>query len=448
LPFIRQKSLYYFLAGLSLLLYIFFGYYVHRHETTFLLSGYAILFGLYWWSYKIVNEDSVSFWLYASVIFRFVLLFSVPALSDDVYRFIWDGRLLAAGEHPFAHVPSWYLENNVTIPGISLELYQLLNSQHNFTIYPPLAQAIFWTSVVLSPNSIVGSIIIMRTFVLAAEIGSLVLIQKLLKHYNLPARKALLYAMNPLIILELTGNLHFEAFSIFFVLLCVFLLTKEKIFSSAVSFALAVSAKLLPLIFLPAIVNKLWFKKGFVFSAIAGIVTIIFFIPLLSTEFIQGMSSSLGYYFKKFEFNASIYYLVREWGFWKYGYNIIQTVGWKLGVLSGVLILAISFNRWFRPSPTDHRLWSQLMFVLLVYILFTTIAHPWYITPLVAFSVFTRYKFAVLWSLLIFFTYAGYTLAGYQENLWITALEYGAVIGFFIYEKLKSRETSYDTSQL
>jgi len=157
------------------------------------------------------------------------------------------------------------------------------------------------------------------------------------------------------------------------------------------------------------------------------------------------MSESIGLYFNRFEFNASIYYLVREYGFWKYGYNIIQTVGWKLGLTASILILLLSFRNGFKWTPgTQQMSFSALltdwMWVLCVYFLFTTILHPWYITTLVAISVFTTFRFPVIWSGLIFLTYVGYTANSFQENLWLTAFEYVVVIGYLIFE-LKSNKS-------
>ncbi len=63
--------------------------------------------------------------------------------------------------------------------------------------------------------------------------------------------------------------------------------------------------------------------------------------------------------------------------------------------------------------------------------------HPWYVIPLVAFTVFTPYRYAVLWSGLIFFSYAGYSATGFSENLWITFVEYASVVVLLGYELVR-----------
>ena len=455
---LRQKPLSYFLFFISLLAYFVIAYGVHRHETVALFSLYFLLFGIYVFVIKVATSETLEFWILGAVLFRFVLLLALPNLSDDFYRFIWDGRLLANGIHPFSELPDFYLSSGLSIPGIDQALYDQLNSQAYFTIYPPLAQFIFWISALASPQSILGSVVVIRIFVLAAEIGSLFLIKRLLIEFNLHPKKILVYALNPLVILELTGNLHFEAFVILFLLLSLYLLYKSKIISAGISFGLAVGAKLLPLIFLPLFLIRLGLKRSILFYTSVFITCLLLFIPLLNSEILNGFGKSIGLYFKSFEFNASIYYLVREYGFLTKGYNIIQTVGWKLGLISGIAILAFSIwpytlakkegqfrlirNSYAYPAVVSD-VPQVMMWVMFCYFLFTTTLHPWYITTLLMLSLFTGFRFMVLWSALIFLTYAGYDLNGFTENLYLTAFEYLLVIGYLVYEILCQKKYTY-----
>ena len=178
----------------------------------------------------------------------------------------------------------------------------------------------------------------------------------------------------------------------------------------------------------------------------------VLFIPMYDLQVLSGFSNSLDLYFKKFEFNASIYYLVREYGFWKVGYNTIQNVGWKLGLVSAIFIAAYAFvfntdhQRSHRGKVLniDSSLLNGFLFTLLIYLSFATTVHPWYITTLAAFSVFTGFRFSILWTALIFLTYAGYCQVGFFEKLWITAFEYLIVFGYLGYELIwRERELSH-----
>ena len=457
---LKQKSIDYSLLLISLLLYGFLGFAAKRHETLSLLLAYFAVFIIYLYIALKSDHDSITFWFYASILFRAVLLFSVPNLSDDFYRFLWDGHLLASGYHPFAEVPAFYMKHNLSIPGINEDLFLKLNSPDYFTVYPPLAQFIFWLAVKLSPQSLYGSLLVMKSIIFMAEMGSLWVIKKLLVHFEFEQARVLLYALNPLVILELMGNIHLEAVLIFFLLLSILLLYHQKLLLSGIVFSLAICVKLIPLIFLPALIPRLGWKKALQFYFIVAIACIIISVPLLDREIIFGFQNSLAYYFKKFEFNASIYYLVREWGYWYYGYNIIQTAGLVLGVVSFFIIVFVSaVNPWsivrgpllmpksegqsithHRLSTIDYGLFITLTLILITYFLFTTTLHPWYITTLLVLSIFTEFRFTLLWTALIFLTYAGYTTNGFQENLWITTIEYISVLGYLAYELLWKRK--------
>ena len=445
----RQKFSTYIIAIISLLAYLYIGYGIDRHETAPLLAIYCVLFLIYLVIIKETPDNQIQFWTLAAFVFRISLLIALPNLSDDAYRFIWDGRLLASGYHPFAELPAYYLQPGITIPGIDNVLFDNLNSPEYFTIYPPFAQFIFWLSVKLSPDSILGSIMVMRSLVIVAEVGSLVIIRSLLMKFKLPKKNVLIYALNPLVILELTGNLHAEAFVIFFLLLSILFIIDKKVIKAALSFGIAVCTKLLPLIFIPLLTHRFGWKKSLQFCGVLALCCVLLFLPLWDREIITGFSQSLGLYFKKFEFNASLYYLVREYGFWNKGYNIIQSTGWKLGLVAGIVIALFVFassmverSRSIK-SGIDSSMFTlplALMWSLCIYFLFTTTLHPWYITTLLALSVFTQLRFPIAWTGLIFLTYVGYTQNGFSENLWITLAEYLLIFGYLGYELLWKRE--------
>ncbi len=444
----KQKPLNYFLLLLSFISYCLMAFWIERYQAVSLFSTFGLLFFVYLWVNQSETESEISFWLYAAIVFRACFLFATPHLSDDFYRFIWDGRLLAAGVHPFAELPRYYIENNSAIPGINQSLFSKLNSPDYFTIYPPVNQFIFWVAAKLSFDSILVNVTIIRLFIITSEIGTIWLIKKILNHYKLPSKNVLLYALNPLVVIELTGNLHFEALLIFFLLLSYWLLINGKLISSAINFSLAICTKLIPLIFLPLLLNRLGWRKSIIYYFVVGVTSILQFLPLLNMEIISGFNESIGYYFNKFEFNASIYYLVREWGFWNYRYNIIQTVGWKLAIMCASAILFFTIIDWIkvdRASNIEDRissLFAPSLFVLLIYFSFATVVHPWYITTLLAFSVFTTYRFTLIWTVLIFLTYVGYSRDGFSENLWVTTFEYIILIGYLVYELIWKKEKS------
>ena len=430
------------------LLFVIIGYNIERHETWPLFAAYFGLFLIFTMIIRqreALSETQVTFWVAASVIFRALLLFSVPALSDDFYRFIWDGRLLAEGYHPFSEVPSYYMEHRVNITGINEELFSHLNAKATFTSYPSVAQLIFWLSVKLSPESVYGSVLVMKFILFSFELGTLQLLRRLLQTFNVHRTNILLYSLNPLVILEITGNLHFEGVMIFFLLLAIHLLMKQRFLTSSFAYALSICAKLIPIIFLPLLVRYFGWKKAIIYALLTAALVILLFVPLLDMDIISGFSTSLGYYFLRFEFNASVYYLIRAMGYLIFGFNIIQYAGPILALAATIIILRISLLYLpFRfPGAIDKSFFEAVLWCLFVYFLSTSILHPWYIITLLTVSLFTRYRFPLVWTGVIFLTYAGYTENGFSENLLLVALEYIIVIGYLVYETLWSSGKSH-----
>jgi alpha-1,6-mannosyltransferase len=411
--------------------YLALGYAVPRSDFPVLLTLFALLFAGYF--YFLRSDLPLKTGLTLALVFRLLLLFSLPTLSDDYFRFLWDGRLLIAGENPFLNLPDLYANNNFSgIPGLSRSLYENLNSPHYFSVYPPVCQFVFGLTAFIDPKNNLVGVIVMRFFILLAETGSVWLLLKLLRKFNLPEKNIMLYALNPLVIMELTGNLHFEAFMIFFTLAALYFFTQNRYHFSAVSLGLAVCSKLLPLIILPFLFKRLGLRNWLSYCLIVCSICLVLFLPFLNAAFIAHFSNSLNLYFQKFEFNASIYYLIREIGFLISGYNQIAIIGPMLSLCTfcGVLLLAAR-----ETNPCSENLPKQFIFALTLYLLFATIVHPWYLTTLVAFATLTNLRYPIIWAGLGILSYAAYQTNAYTENPLLLTLEYLGLATAFLLEK-------------
>ncbi|MBP6812693.1 MAG: hypothetical protein KA138_14290 [Saprospiraceae bacterium] len=458
----RQKFLFPILSLAFAGLTIFLGYFVQRSDFQVFITAYAAFFGLYVWvvfylqSHFSTSQTRYLLWL--GIGLRVLLLFSIPNLSDDYARFLWDGHLTVAGIHPFAHTPAYFIENQIFPPGITLELFEKLNSPGYFTIYPPVCQAVFALAVWLFPMSELGGVFVMKLFLLACEIGTI----RILEHRRAPTppippifsnntsffggmggvgalRCSLLYALNPLIILEICGNGHFEGAMIFFLLAGMLAIQHGKIATGALWWALATASKMLPIMFLPIVWRWLGWRKGLIFNAIFAVACLVLFVPIL--VMLPNMLDSLDLYFRKFQFNASIYYLVRELGFSKIGWDIGAYSGPALAGLTalGVLIIAwrtkgLSNVELSESSKLSGSLSTYLLFALFLYLSFSATVQPWYICVPLALSLLTHWRFVVVWSGLAALSYSHYEGGGMQENYGLIVLEYALLWGFFLWE--------------
>ncbi len=429
------QKLSFILAFASIALYVQIAFFTSRTETTILISSYTILFLLY----LILTKSILSFkfLLGFGIIFRLIFIFSLPNLSDDFYRFFWDGVLTDNQINPFLYLPREIIQNpSIAIPILDRNLFESLNSPDYYTVYPPVCQFVFWISANLSDGNIRIAVLIMKIFMFLSEMGSIILIIKLLKIHKIRKETTLFYILNPLVIIELVGNIHFEAFLIFFVLLAVYLLHKNRLLPGSMIFAFAIASKLTPLLMLPFFLKRMKLWKTILFYLLTISITAACFLPFSGSALVHGLSSSIGLYFQKFEFNASIFYIVREIGFWVKGWDIIQVASKWLSLTTFLLILLIAFL----ANKNKQNLPGILLWALFIYFAFASIIHPWYVTPLVALCLFSRYWFPLVWSFTIFLSYASYSSEGFQEYLWVLLIEYLPVYAFLIYELWKNKD--------
>lgn len=435
---------------------VFSGFIVKRADFPSLLGAYGVFFALYvfvllygCWS---ANER---FWFIGlGILLRVMLLFSLPNLSDDFYRFLWDGRLAAQGIHPFAHPPSYFIENQISVPGNTPELFRQLNSPEYYTVYPPVCQAVFWLAAKLFPESVSGGVFILKLFLLGCELGTIWMLLRSLppppkgeymagnetqcsttSALNSPlglggeersSGAAIAYALNPLILLEIVGNCHFEGAMLCFLLAGIYALCRQRIIMAAVWWALATASKLVPLLFLPVVLVWLGWRSGFRFALFFAVVCSLLFLPLLDIQVMYNMADSLNLYFRQFEFNASIYYLLREIGeaVAPPKMDVARTLGPLLavGVILGVTILAFYKRRSKHAAKNSYFLPDRLVLTLMLYLALATTVHPWYVAPLFGLSLLTGRRFPLVWTAVAILSYSHYTGGGFQEQYgWIGA---------------------------
>ncbi|RZW56987.1 MAG: DUF2029 domain-containing protein [Flavobacteriaceae bacterium] len=426
---------------ISIVLYLYFGYALERTQHSYLLLSYFSLFLLF---LILLSKTELSFKTYAFIAFGFraIFIFSIPNLSQDFYRFIWDGRLILEGINPYLFSPDNFMLNGKFPIAQAQELFEgmgALSSGH-YSNYPPINQLCFIIAGLFSGKSILGSVITLRLLIIAADFGIMHYGMKLLKTLRLPVKSIFLYLLNPFIIIELTGNLHFEGVMLFFMVWSLYLLHKSRWQLAAVVFAFSVSVKLIPLIFLPLLFQKLGWKKSIGFYAIVGLITLILFLPFYTDQFIINYTETVGLWFQNFEFNASLYYFMRTLGYMFRGWNEIAIIG---KIIPALVVLVIILLSVFRTNRSTIQLVSAMLLGLTFYYFTATTVHPWYIATLLLLSVFTNYKFPLVWTAVIILSYLAYGEKGFNESLYVIVIEYLLVYGVFIWEVLLKRSIPF-----
>jgi len=440
---------------INAILFFLFAYSIERTAFYKLFFLWISLFGCFYILIK-SNTRTFSNLIGISIIFRLIFLFTTPNLSQDFYRFIWDGRMILEGLNPYLSLPESFIQQGTNPIAEASVLYNgmgEMNGSH-YTNYPPLNQLCFLIAALVSSKSVFGSIIVLRLIIILADIGILYFGKKILEKLQLPIKNIFWYVLNPFIIIEMTGNLHFEPVMLLFLIWGLYKLFEQKWILAAILIACSISIKLIPLLFLPlfyqwfATSNEwqskktlLWIPyftgltKLFAFYAVIIVTTIVLFLPFYSSELITKYINSVGLWFGDFEFNASFYYFFREVGYLFRGWNEIAIIGKITPFLTIIFLIIIAF---VRKNKTEIQLITSLLFGLCFYYFIATTVHPWYLATPIILSVFTKYKFPIVWSLVVILSYQAYSNSPWEENLWFVFLEYLIVFSFLIYEIKKS----------
>ena len=141
------------------------------------------------------------------IVARLALLPLTPELSDDIYRYLWDGHVLLQGVNPYAHPP-----DAEALGAIRTAWHSEINHPHVPTIYPPLTQALFALVGVLG-----GTILAAKVVWLCFDLGCAALLQGIAARTGRnPARVLVWYLWSPLLIVETAWSAHFDAVGLFF----------------------------------------------------------------------------------------------------------------------------------------------------------------------------------------------------------------------------------------
>ncbi len=415
------------------------GFYTGQSDFIRIAAGYSFAFAGYALAIHLsVLKHSWKRMLLLAVVLRAVLIFSFPALSDDVYRFLWDGRLMHLGIHPLRYLPEELMHDNRMVAEQMQEIYTAMNSPHYYTVYPPVAQFVFYVSTfdIFRHPKLMG--LIMKLFLFAGELLTAYGLYRARQMFRLPQWTILLYVLNPLVIVETMGSMHFEGLMIGFLIWSGLAMARKRWSLAGMLFALSVGVKLLPLMFLPALFFFIKSRRErlLFFGSLALLLTLIF-LPWISGGGWEHFMQSLGLYYRKFEFNAGWYYLMRFIGYKMVGYNLIRYIGPAMGLTALGLILLLSYRA--KQISNIRRLPVYLLVIYMTFLAFSLILHPWYLLLALLFTVFVPNSVIPAWSYLISWTYINYSYRPYHENLWVVAVEYTLILLLLIWELRTTR---------
>ncbi|MCA8943948.1 MAG: DUF2029 domain-containing protein [Planctomycetes bacterium] len=342
---------------------------------------------------------------------RLVLLPLVPAFSDDVYRYLFEGRMVLAGISPYLHAPdstaaaplrdaAWELINNPTIPAA----------------YPPAVQL-----VNAAGASIGAGLFGVKLGFALLDVLAFWMLWRVLPAVGVASQRALIYGACPLVVLEFAGEGHGDSLTIAGLVGAWLAATQRRPFLAGAALGVAVLGKWMPLVFLPFLCRAVGDVRRTLFGF--GIVVVACFVPFLWLGFSLDGTEQYVVRWRGNDSAFGVVFAVVDWvrtGGWFGDFEAQRVAKFPIAVL-GVLVLA---HAWRVRAPLERTLgWFFVFFVA-----FAPTVHPWYVTYLVPFLAVRANPGLLAFTGTAFLAYhvlpEWHLERDWNESGWIVALEY------------------------
>lgn len=347
--------------------------------------------------------------LLGGILLRLIVFWCPPTLSEDIYRYVWDGKVQNAGFGPYDYPPQ-----ADELKALRDQDYEKINHKDFRTAYPPAAELLFRALASISTNHV-----LFKLAVLAFDCLLLLLLLRLLSAENLPPALLLVYAWHPLAALEFAGSGHMDVIAISLMFLCFLMLPKRPALSG-IALGAAVLTKYLPAITLPWTLRKGGWKLGAAFIAIF----IILLLPYYTPDF--RLFKGLFVFYRKWWFNDSVFGILR----------LLFGSAEPARLTGGVFALGTTaWCLWKRLS-----IYRSFFLVNAVIIVFAPVVHPWYVCWLIPFLVFHHnpaWLFFSCWIatayLILYINPAGI----WQHALWLRVVVYAPLYAWLLRDAIR-----------
>jgi alpha-1,6-mannosyltransferase len=308
-----------------------------------------------------------------AVLLRIVLLLVPPLTSSDIFRYVWDGRVQAAGLNPFSHVPGApelrFLRDEAVFPHVDKADYAV-------TIYPPAAQILFFLV-----TRVQESVLAIKTALVACEGVTIAAVIALLQRLGKPVTRVVAYAWHPLVIWEIANNGHIDAAMVAMMMLAVWLFATGHRLAAAAAAALGTLFKPFAVLVLPALWRPWDWKAPLVVVAVAALL----YLPYLSagTDVLGFLPTYLSE--ERLDSGAAFWTVeALRWGLGPLAWLGPLYVGASLAILI-VLALRAGFRK---DRPLAYTL-DHINALLLAFSFLLSPDYPWYFLMVVPFVALT-----------------------------------------------------------
>ncbi len=316
---------------------------------------------------------------------RLAFISQTPTVSDDLYRYVWDGRVQAAGINPYRYAP-----NDPAVVSLrDTAIYPGINRKPVRTIYPPVAQAVFLSLYWLHPDSLAWTKL---AFALLDLVATALLVGLLVRARIRPER-VLLYAWHPLLILEVAHSGHIDVVAALFIVLALHAHMADRSGRTGVLLACATLIKLYALVALPAFFSSP--RRNLRLLAALLATTALAYAPFLSVGahvlgFLPGYARQEGIT------SGERYYVLHQatWLASRLPGNpaallarsplaLVSATNWyEAGIVAAMM--ACAWWCWLRPALSVCAIADRIALLFIVLLTLATPSQPWYVLLLLA----------------------------------------------------------------
>ena len=306
---------------------------------------------------------------------RFGMLLVEPYFSSDLYRYIWDGRMQAAGINPYSYVPAApelaYFRDEIIYP-------QINRADYAATIYPPAAQMIFWLITRFGESALA-----MKSGLLVFEAGTIAALIGILRLLGRPAAGVVAYAWHPLPIWEIAVNGHIDAAMVALMMLGLWAALRGGVLVGGVLITVGALVKPFALLALPVI----WRPWDWRLPLAAAATIVLLYLPYLDVGW--GVFGFLAGYAQEEGISDGR-------GFWLLA-RVQEITGsspagkWLYLLSSAGLLSVLALRAAFRSEQTPEMRINSLTWMVFAFLFLLSPDYPWYFLALVPFLALTPF---------------------------------------------------------
>lgn len=347
-----------------------------------------------------------------SAVWHVLFLLKPAGLDDDIHRYVWDGRVQRLGYNPYVVVPA-----NPAVANLHTVETRTLNHPDLPSPYPPGAQLFFRLI-----TSIHESVFALKVAFVLCDFAIVFVLLYFLRRTQNAEHWVLAFAWNPLLATEVAGSGHVDILGALLLLISVAALWRSWRLLAAVTFALAIAVKFLPVVLLPLYWRRVRLRD----AAFAALVFGLLYLPFLEKGRIP--IGSLGTYVQSFRFNGPVFSALEGMATPKIAAGLALLVGFVTAL-------------WLRRTSAESYS-SAFALSMAASLIFAPVIYPWYLLWLLPFLRSVPTWPVIVWTVSIIPTYYVWHLRALGRPWlvpgWIMLLEYGAIATAAIVIALRS----------